>query len=89
MPEDAVHVMRYHDFKLDVTTEPDLNGCMWLEMRRFVTAAEADYIRQGGAQRWDMDERCVRRLRDACDRFLANSARQAEANEACCLSQTP
>jgi len=61
MTEDTnVNVMSYVDFKLTVDTEPDINGCMWVTMKRWNT----------GEQTWDMDADCVSRLHDACSKFL-------------------
>lgn len=56
-----VKVMTYVDFKLTVDTEPDVNGCMWITMKRWGV---------NGEQTWDMDADCVNRLRDACSKFL-------------------
>lgn len=55
-------VMTYVDFELDVDTSPDINDCMWIDMRTFTY----------GKLHFDMDEDCVRRLQDACAAFISN-----------------
>ena len=56
-------VMGYMEFKLGVDTTPDTDDCMLVEIRtRRATLHDS----------FDMDEDCVRKMRDACNEFLAN-----------------
>lgn len=55
-------IMDYTDFKLKASVQPDVNGCMWLDI-----STSRDTLNDV----WDMDAECVRRLRDACNEFLA------------------
>lgn len=59
----TIEVMQYIDFKMGVETEPDNNGCMWIEIRT---------MRPGLNDAFDMDIECVVALRDACNAFLEN-----------------
>lgn len=68
-------VMGYVDFKMEIDTEPDINDCMWVEMRTFTY----------GKLHFDMDEDCVRRLQDACSAFISN----LEARREHVLSDNP
>ena len=56
-------VMGYMEFKLGVDTTPDTDDYMLVEIRtRRATLNDS----------FDMDEDCVRKMRDACNEFLAN-----------------
>ncbi len=67
--DNATEIMGYIDFRLGVDTEPDQNGCMWVEIRTLRTTLNDTF---------DMSEDCVRRLRDACNEFLANLEAERE-----------
>lgn len=54
-------VMNYTDFKVGVDTEPDNNGCMWVEIRTMRPQLNSNF---------DMSRDCVVALRDACNEFL-------------------
>lgn len=62
-------IMTYVDLKMAVDTEPDTNGCMWVDIVR--------PFNSGQLMRFDMSEVCVRRLHEATGKFLANLDSQA------------
>jgi len=60
--EQIERIMDYRDFKMTVDVEPDVNGCMWVNIWRLVGNQEMNF---------DMSENCVRKLHAACGKFLA------------------
>lgn len=56
-------IMGYVDFGMTVDTEPDINGCMWMGIRKAFQLEKN--------QQFDMSEDCVRRLHEATGEFLA------------------
>lgn len=61
MMDNATEIMGYVDFKLGVDTEPDQNGCMWVELATMRSTMNGTF---------DIAADDVRLLRAACDTFL-------------------
>ena len=67
--EGARPVMDYVDLKLAAKVQPDQNGCMWMYFTRAF---------HGVDEMFDLNERNVRALRDACNEFLQNLEQEKE-----------